>query len=129
MTANAATPDGLCPPIHPTRRGRFDRRPATLRRARQRSSTRDRLQAAVRVYRLPYCFGLQGSWAKKAVGRAPNCSWAAVEDVGVDLRRRDVAMPEQFLDRPDVVVVLQEVCGERVAERMGARPLGDAGLP
>lgn len=36
-------------------------------------------------------------------------------------------MPQEFLDRPDVVAVLQQVGGERVPERMAARRFGNAG--
>jgi hypothetical protein len=39
---------------------------------------------------------------------------ALVEDMGVDHRRADVPMPEQFLNRPDVVAVFQQVRGECV---------------
>jgi hypothetical protein len=39
---------------------------------------------------------------------------ALVEDMGVDHRRADVPMPEQFLNRLDVVAVFQQVRGECV---------------
>ena len=38
--------------------------------------------------------------------------------VGVNLGRRDVGVAEHDLDGPEVRASLQEVCGERVAERM-----------
>jgi hypothetical protein len=41
------------------------------------------------------------------VERAPDASPALVQDMGVDHRRTDIAMPEQFLNRPDVVTVFQ----------------------
>ena len=43
----------------------------------------------------------------------------AVEDVGVDLRRRHILVPQQFLDRANVAPRLQHVGGERVPKRMG----------
>jgi hypothetical protein len=41
------------------------------------------------------------------VRRAHHTAAAAIQDVGVDHRSRDVAVAEQLLDRPDVVSVLQ----------------------
>ena len=38
-------------------------------------------------------------------------------------------MPEKLLDRPDVVAVLQQVRGERVAEGMAGGALLDGGSP
>ena len=38
-----------------------------------------------------------------------------------------VAVAEQLLHRADVVAILQKVRRERVAQRVGARPLGQAG--
>jgi hypothetical protein len=38
-------------------------------------------------------------------------------------------VPQKFLDGADVVVVLQEVSGEGMAEGGGANPLGDARRP
>src|SRR5439155_24470949 len=61
------------------------------------------------------------------VGGALDHAWSPVQDVGVDLRRAHVAVAEQFLNRPDVVAVLEQVRGERVAERVATRGLGDAG--
>jgi hypothetical protein len=39
--------------------------------------------------------------------------------VGIDHRCSDIRMPEQRLDRANVVVRLQEMSGEAVAEGMG----------
>ena len=38
-------------------------------------------------------------------------------------------MPQKFLDSADVIVVLQEMSGEGMAEGVRANPLGDARLP
>jgi hypothetical protein len=43
------------------------------------------------------------------VDRAPYTGRPAIQDMRVDLRRRDVAVPEQFLNGTDVVPVLEQV--------------------
>ena len=43
---------------------------------------------------------------------------AAAQDVGVDHRRADVAMPEQFLDRADVIAALEKLSGEGMTQRL-----------
>jgi hypothetical protein len=48
---------------------------------------------------------------------------AAVQDVRVDLRGRHVPVAEELLDGPDVAAILEQVCGERVPQRVRARPL------
>jgi hypothetical protein len=48
--------------------------------------------------------------------------------MGVDHGRLDVFVPEQFLNGPDVVPLLQEVGGEGVAEGVARRMLGDPRL-
>jgi len=50
------------------------------------------------------------------VHRAANAAPAAVEDVCVDHRGTHIPVPQQLLDRPDVVSVLEQVGGERVTE-------------
>ena len=40
-------------------------------------------------------------------------------DMGVDLRRRDAGVPQEFLDHPEVRAVGQQVRREAVAERVG----------
>ena len=49
---------------------------------------------------------------------------ALVEDVGVDLGRGDVGVPEEFLHDAQVRAVLQEVTGEGVAQDVRADPVG-----
>ena len=63
----------------------------------------------------------------KDVHRTSYTAPAAVEDVGVNHRGADVPMPQQFLDRPDVVSVLEQVGGERVTERVAGDMLFDVG--
>ena len=51
---------------------------------------------------------------------------APIEHVGVDHRRADVIVAEQFLDGADVVAVFEQVCGEGMTESMRGRVLADA---
>jgi hypothetical protein len=60
------------------------------------------------------------------VQRAPDAATAAVEDVGVDHRGRDVAVVQELLDGANVVAVLEEVRNEAVAQRVARGALGDA---
>src|SRR2546425_8768298 len=47
----------------------------------------------------------------------------------MDHGRTDVAMPQQFLDRPDVAAVLEQVGSERVAQRVTGRALRYSRVP
>ena len=60
------------------------------------------------------------------VHRTSNGAPAAVEDVGVNHRRADVPVSQQLLDRPDVVSVLEQMGGERVAECVAGDTFFDA---
>src|SRR5439155_24358814 len=55
------------------------------------------------------------------VGGATHAAGAPVQDVGVDHRGADVTVTEQFLYGPDVVVVLQQVRGERMTKGVARR--------
>lgn len=68
-----------------------------------------------------------GSGKVEAVHRAADAEWAAVQDVGVDHRRGDVLVAEQFLDRADVLAVLEEVGGEGMAQGVTGRSLAESG--
>ena len=57
-----------------------------------------------------------------------NSPAAAVDDVGVDHRGLHAPVPQELLDRPDVISSHEEMGRERVAEGMADRVLGDAGL-
>ena len=48
---------------------------------------------------------------------------AALENMGVDHRGFDILMPEQFLDGPDIIAILQEVGREGMAECVRCDPL------
>jgi hypothetical protein len=50
---------------------------------------------------------------------------APVQDVGVDHRRPDVFVAEEFLDGADVVADLEQVSREAVPQRMNCGVLGD----
>jgi hypothetical protein len=70
----------------------------------------------------------------RLIQRAANGQAAAVENTfaslnaggGVDHRRLDVLVAQQLLDGAHVIVVLQEVCGEAVAQAVGADRFDDA---
>ena len=52
-----------------------------------------------------------------------------IEHVGIDLRRRNIGMAEQFLHDAQIGAVLQKMAGEGVAQHMRADPRrGDPGL-
>src|SRR5215471_7613790 len=48
---------------------------------------------------------------------------------GVERRRVELLVSEQNLDHPDIGLLLQEVGGKAVPQRMNANTLGDAGTP
>jgi len=53
-------------------------------------------------------------------------AWNAV---GVDHRRPDIGVAEQGLDRADIVVGLEKVRGEGMAEGVRGYPLGELSFP
>src|SRR5262245_65032691 len=61
------------------------------------------------------------------IERAAYPPTAAIEDVRINHGCGHVAMPQQFLDRADVVAVLQQMGREAVAEHMAGHALGDLG--
>ena len=50
--------------------------------------------------------------------RAGDAVRTTIQDVGVDLRRADVSMPEQFLNGTDVLALLEQMRGEGAPEGM-----------
>ena len=54
---------------------------------------------------------------------AANPQRPPIEDMQVDHRGRDVAMPEQFLHGPDVVAVFQQMGREGMTERILTLPM------
>ena len=53
--------------------------------------------------------------------RSSSAAGTPVQDVGVDHRGADVTVTEQFLHRLDIVVVLQQVRGERMAKGVASQ--------
>lgn len=53
---------------------------------------------------------------------------ADIGEVGIDLRRTDVFMPQEFLNGAEVIAVFDESCSERMAEGMTAPKFRDTGL-
>ena len=51
---------------------------------------------------------------------------APVEDMRIDHGGADVVLAQEFLDRPDVVAIVQQVGGKGVTESVAAHALGDA---
>lgn len=73
--------------------------------------------------------GLQAVCAhSEVIGGAADPPTPTIQDMRVDHRGAHIPMPEQFLDRPDVIAVFQQMRGERMAEAMAACGFGDAGL-
>src|SRR6266403_2638570 len=64
---------------------------------------------ALRRLRPPRCFEMAWSCQEHPVGRASDASRPQVEDMRVDHRGTDVAVTEELLDGPDVVVVPEPV--------------------
>ena len=62
---------------------------------------------------------------QQLVERAFDAARTLVHDVRIDHRRRNIPVPEQFLNRPDIVARLQEMRGKRVAQCMAADRLDD----
>jgi len=65
----------------------------------------------------------------KAVEGTDDATPAPVEHVRVDHRRAHIGVAEQLLHRTDVVPRLEQVCSERMAQRVRRGGLGDAGVP
>ena len=68
------------------------------------------------------------TWSE-LVERAPDTSPALVQDVGINHGRTHIAMPEQFLDRSDVVPGLEQMGREAVPQRILTLPMNQAHPP
>jgi hypothetical protein len=51
-----------------------------------------------------------------------------MEDMRVDHRRFDIAMPQQLLDGSNVRAAFEQMCGKRMAERMARGSFCEPGL-
>src|SRR5438093_4554572 len=81
---------------------------------------------ARRRLRPPRRSELAWSCQEHSVGRASDASRPQVEDMRVDHRGTDVAVTEELLDGPDVVVILEQVGREGVSESVARGELGKA---
>jgi len=63
----------------------------------------------------------------RKVRGAPDTPSPPVEHMGVYHRCADVLVPEKFLDRPDIIPILQEVGSERMPEGVAGDGLRDPG--
>ena len=61
------------------------------------------------------------------VHRAPDSQPATVQDMGVDHGGADIPVPQEFLDGPDVISVLQQVGGKAVPEAVAGGMTGNTG--
>ena len=66
-------------------------------------------------------------WVGEAVEGAADALAAAVEDVSVDHGCAHVAVAQEFLDGPDVAVVLQQVRGKRMTQGVTRGSFRDPG--
>ena len=63
-------------------------------------------------------------WSQvELVGGASDAGRPLVKDMGVDLRRADVSVAEEFLHRADVAAGLEQVRGERVPQSVRILPM------
>jgi hypothetical protein len=108
---------GRSPPLRGVARCGVTRAPRYL--ARRRWPAAQRLRPVRRQ-------GPARSREEHPVGGASDARRAQVEDMRVDHRGADIAVAEELLDGPDVVVVLQQVGSEGLAKGVTCGGLGDA---
>jgi hypothetical protein len=48
----------------------------------------------------------------KSIDGAANASRSTVEDMGIDHRRFNIIMAQEFLDRPDIVTAFEQLSGK-----------------
>ena len=60
------------------------------------------------------------------IERTPDIELIPVEHMGIDHGGPDIPVAEQFLYRTDVITILKEVRGKRMAESMTGSVLGNA---
>jgi hypothetical protein len=63
------------------------------------------------------------------VNRAANVEPGAVADVSVNHRGGDIFVPEELLDGPDIIAILQKMGSETVPKGVAARRFGDPAGP
>jgi len=57
-----------------------------------------------------------------SIQRTDHSIAAPIQHMGIDLSSADILVSKQFLHRPDVITLLQQVGGEGMAKRMTADP-------
>ena len=65
--------------------------------------------------------------AKIDVERTANTQTATIQNVGVQHRRRHVAVPQQLLHRPDVITGFKQVRGKGMTKCVARNPVRDLG--
>jgi hypothetical protein len=63
------------------------------------------------------------------INRAAYAEAGTVADVGINHRGRNIFVPEEFLNGPDIITVLQKMGSETVPKRMTARRFRDTAGP
>ena len=71
----------------------------------------------------------RSSLIRQPVERADDAAAATIQDMGVHHRGADVGVPEQLLDRADVMTRFEQMRRERVPQRMRRGGLRNAGAP
>ena len=66
------------------------------------------------------------SSASEQVRGTADTLWTAIQHMGVDHRGLHIAVTQQLLNRADVGSLLQQVCGERMAEGVAGGWLADS---
>ena len=66
--------------------------------------------------------------ASELIHRALDSPATAVEDVGIDHRGLHATVPQELLNRPDVITAHEEMSREGMAEGMAGCMLGDSDL-
>jgi hypothetical protein len=64
----------------------------------------------------------------QSVKRTLDPSHTSVQDMGINHCRADVVVSEKFLDRPDIISVLKQVCCKGVAQSVAPGRFEDASL-
>jgi hypothetical protein len=63
------------------------------------------------------------------IAEAPNTSAATIQHMGIDHRRVDILMPQEFLDSANIVARFEQMGGKPLAKGVAARRLGDPCFP
>ncbi len=67
---------------------------------------------------------MSSATAGKGVVSAHDCFQALIQNMGVDLGRRDIGMAEHFLYRAEIRAMCQQVAREGMAQDVGRNLIG-----